>query len=172
AHEVGLVRNKVGMLDVSTLGKLAIRGPDAAAFLDRVYTMAHAKQPVGRVRYCLMLNDMGSIIDDGVAYRLSDSEFYVTATTGAVGRVVAEMLFLNAQWGMQVDIQDVTAAFAAINVTGPLARTVLEALDGDNDLSAESFPYLHGRTGVIAGCRSAQRRVGDECIAGSQTGYD
>src|SRR5690606_39363920 len=71
-----------------------------------------------------------------------------------------EMLLLNAQWGMQVDIQDVTAAFAAINVTGPLARTVLEALDGDIDLSAESFPYLHGRTGVIAGCPVRVMRIG------------
>ncbi|ODT84084.1 MAG: aminomethyltransferase [Pelagibacterium sp. SCN 64-44] len=160
AHEVRLVRNKVGMLDVSTLGKLAIRGPDAAAFLDRIYTMAHAKQPVGRVRYCLLLNEMGSIIDDGVAFRLSETEFYVTATTGAVGRVVTEMLFLNAQWGMKVDIQDVTAAFAAINVTGPLAREVLAALDGDIDLSPEGFPYLHGREGVIAGCPARVMRIG------------
>lgn len=160
ADEVGLARNKVAMLDVSTLGKLAIRGSDAAAFLDRVYTMAHLKQPVGRVRYCLMLNDMGSVIDDGVAFRLSETEFYVTATTGAVARVFAEMLFLNAQWGMQVDIQNVTAAFAAINVTGPSARAVLEALGGDIDLSAEAFPYLNGRTGVIAGCPARIMRIG------------
>lgn len=159
-HEVNLVRNKVGMLDVSTLGKLAIRGPDAGAFLDRIYTMAHAKQPVGRVRYCLMLNDMGSIIDDGVAFRLSDTEFYVTATTGAVARVFGEMLLLNAQWNMQVDIQDVTAAFAAINVTGPLARKVLETLDGNIDLSGENFPYLHGRVGVLGGCPVRVMRIG------------
>lgn len=160
ANEVNLVRTKVGMLDVSTLGKLAIRGPDAGAFLDRIYTMAHAKQPVGRVRYCLMLNDMGSIIDDGVAYRLSDTEFYVTATTGAVARVFSEMLFLNAQWNMKVDIQNVTAAFAAINVTGPLARKLLEALGSDIDLSAEGFPYLHGRNGVIGGCPARIMRIG------------
>src|SRR5690606_32253643 len=158
--EVDLVRNDVGMLDVSTLGKLAIRGPEAAAFIDRIYTMAHAKQPVGRVRYCLMLNDMGSIIDDGVAYRLPETAFSVTATTGAVARVFSEMLFLNAQWKMQVDIQNVTAAFAAINVTGPRARQALEALGGDIDLSAEGFPYLHGRSGVIAGCPVRIMRIG------------
>lgn len=158
--EVGLVRNQVGTLDVSTLGKLAIRGPDAAAFIDRIYTMAHLKQPVGRVRYCLMLNDMGSVIDDGVAYRLSENEFYVTATTGAVARVFTEMLFLNVQWGMRVDIQNVTAAFAAINVTGPSARKVLEALGGDIDLSSERFPYLNGREGVIGGCPARIMRIG------------
>jgi sarcosine oxidase, subunit alpha len=160
AEEVALVRNKAGMLDVSTLGKLAIRGPDAAAFLDRIYTMAHARQPVGRVRYCLMLNDMGSVIDDGVAFRLSENEFYVTATTGAVARVFSEMLFLNAKWGMQVDIQNITSAFAAINVTGPFARQVLEALGGDIDLSAEAFPYLNGRVGVIGGCPVRIMRIG------------
>jgi sarcosine oxidase subunit alpha len=160
AHEVNLVRNKVGMLDVSTLGKLAIRGPDAGLFLDRIYTMAHAKQPTGRVRYCLMLNDMGSIIDDGVAFRVSETEFYVTATTGAVARVFSEMLLLNAQWGMRVDIQNVTAAFAAINVTGPLARDVLEAMGGDIDLSAEAFPYLQGRVGMIGGCPVRVMRIG------------
>lgn len=160
AEEVALVRNAVGMLDVSTLGKLAIRGPDAAAFLDRIYTMAHAKQPVGRVRYCLMLNDMGSVIDDGVAYRISENEFYVTATTGAVARVFSEMMFLNAKWGMQVDIQNITAAFAAINVTGPSARKVLEALVSDIDLSPEGFPYLNGRVGVIGGCPVRIMRIG------------
>ncbi|BCG71742.1 aminomethyltransferase [Mesorhizobium sp. 113-1-2] len=160
SDEVTLVRNKVGMLDVSTLGKLAIRGPDAAAFLDRIYTMAHARQPVGRVRYCLMLNDMGSVIDDGVAFRLSESEFYVTATTGAVARVFTDMLFANTQWGMRVDIQNVTAAFAAINVTGPSARKVLEALGGDIDLSPDGFPYLNGRGGVIGGCPVRIMRIG------------
>ncbi|MEZ2331373.1 2Fe-2S iron-sulfur cluster-binding protein [Mesorhizobium sp. RCC_202] len=160
ADEVTLVRKRAGMLDVSTLGKLAIRSLDAAAFVDRIYTMAHLKQPVGRVRYCLMLNDMGSVIDDGVAYRLSETEFYVTATTGAVARVFSEMLFLNAQWRMQVDIQNVTAAFAAINVTGPSARKVLEALGSDIDLASEAFPYLNGRTGVIGGCPVRIMRIG------------
>lgn len=160
SDEVKLVRDKVGTLDVSTLGKLAIRGADAGAFLDRIYTMAHARQPVGRVRYCLMLNDMGSVIDDGVAFRLSETEFYVTATTGAVARVFTEMVFLNTQWGMRVDIQNVTAAFAAINVTGPSARKVLEALGGDIDLSAAGFPYLNGRSGVIGGCPAHIMRIG------------
>ncbi|TIM59457.1 MAG: aminomethyltransferase, partial [Mesorhizobium sp.] len=106
-EEIAAVRNGVGMLDVSTLGKLEIRGPDAGAFLDRMYTMAHANQRVGRVRYCLMLNEMGTVIDDGVAYRLADDLFYVTATTGAVARVQADMLFWNAQWRLKVDVLNV-----------------------------------------------------------------
>lgn len=160
AAEVRQVREHVGMLDVSTLGKLAIRGRDAARFIDRVYTMAHEKQPVGRVRYCLMLNDMGSVIDDGVAYRMAEDDFYVTATTGAVDRVFSEMSLLNAQWRMQVDIQNVTAAFAGINVTGPKARQVLQRLAGDIDLDPQAFGYLEGRSGTIAGCPVRIMRIG------------
>lgn len=160
ADEVRLVRDGAGMLDVSTLGKIMLRGPDAGAFLDRIYTMAHAGQPVGRVRYCLMLNDMGSVIDDGVAFREGQDSFYVTATTGAVDRVFAEMSLQNAQWRMQVDIQNVTSAFAAINLTGPSARAVLERLGGDIALGASDFAFLDGRRGTIGGHPVRALRIG------------
>lgn len=158
--EVAAVREAVGVLDVSTLGKLEVRGPDAGAFLDRIYTMAHANQPVGRVRYCLMLNEMGAIMDDGVAYRMADDCFYVTATTGAVARVYADMTFWNAQWRMNVDVVNLTAAFSGLNITGPKARAVVDALDGDIDFSAEGFPYLNGRQGVVAGIPTRAMRIG------------
>lgn len=159
-REIRLVREAVGMLDVSTLGKLELRGKDAAAFLDRIYTMAHAKQPVGRVRYCLALNEMGSILDDGVAYRLAEDHFYVTATTGAVERLYAEMMLQKTIWGMEVDIQNVTAAFAAINLTGPHARGVLQRLPGSIDFTREGFAYLDGRSGNLAGCPVRAMRIG------------
>ncbi|TIP40729.1 MAG: FAD-dependent oxidoreductase, partial [Mesorhizobium sp.] len=150
-EEILAVREGVGLLDVSTLGKLEIRGPDAGEFLDRLYTMAHANQPVGRVRYCLMLNEMGSVIDDGVAYRMAQDQFYVTATTGAVARVYADMLFWNAEWRLEVDVLNLTGAFSGLNVTGPKARQVLEALQSDIDFSRDAFPYLSGREGMVAG---------------------
>ena len=81
--EVRAVRDAVGLIDVSTLGGLDIRGPDAADFIDRMYTWAYEKQPVGRARYVLMTDQTGVIIDDGVACRLHDRHFYVTATTSA-----------------------------------------------------------------------------------------
>ncbi|WP_192255926.1 2Fe-2S iron-sulfur cluster-binding protein [Mesorhizobium caraganae] len=158
--EIMAVREGVGLLDVSTLGKLELRGPDAGEFLDRLYTMAHANQPVGRVRYCLMLNEKGSVVDDGVAYRLADDRFYVTATTGAVARVYADMLFWNAQWRLKVDVLNLTGAFCGLNVTGPKARSVLEALSGDIDFSREAFPYLSGREGVVAGVPVRVMRIG------------
>ncbi|SIS90184.1 2Fe-2S iron-sulfur cluster-binding protein [Paracoccus saliphilus] len=160
AREVRSVREDVAMLDVSTLGKLAVRGPEAAAFLDRIYTMSHGKQPVGRVRYCLMLNEMGSVVDDGVAYRMAEDDFYVTATTGAVDRVFSDMSWWRTQWRMDVDIQNITAAFAGINVTGPRAREVLKSLEGDVELDRDSFGFLEGRSGVIAGCPVRIMRIG------------
>ncbi|MDJ1006283.1 MAG: 2Fe-2S iron-sulfur cluster-binding protein [Paracoccaceae bacterium] len=158
--EVRAVRDGVGVLDVSTLGTLEVRGPDASAFLDRLYTMAHATQPVGKVRYCLMLNEMGTVIDDGVAYRLAEDRFYVTATTGAVPRVYADMAFWNAQWRLDVDVVNLTAGFAGFNITGPFARDVVAALDGDIDFSAEAFPYLTGRSGQVAGVPVHAMRIG------------
>jgi sarcosine oxidase subunit alpha len=158
--EVGWVRGNVGLLDVSTLGKLEIRGPDAGAFLDRLYTMSHADQPVGRVRYCLMLNEMATVIDDGVAFRLAEDVYYVTATTGAVARVFADMAFWNAQWRMRVDVLNLTSAFGALNITGPQARALLQALPGDIDFGRESFRYLDGRQGRVAGVPVRAMRIG------------
>ncbi len=158
--EVKAVRNGVAMLDVSTLGKMAVRGPDAGAFLDRFYTMLHSSQPVGKVRYCLMLNEMGSVVDDGVAFRLAPDHYHVTTTTGAAARVHAQMTWWNAQWKLDVDIQNVTGAFAGINVTGPLARDALSALDGDIDFSRAAFGFLDGRSGTLAGSPVLAMRIG------------
>jgi len=157
---VRLVREAAGLLDVSTLGKIELRGPDAGAFLDRLYTMAHAGQPVGRVRYCLMLNEMGTVIDDGVAFRMAEDRYYVTATTGAVARVHADMLFWNAQWRMDVDVLNMTGAFAALNLTGPGARAILARLSDDIDMSAAGFAYMNGRVGRVAGVPVRAMRIG------------
>ncbi|MGX1741180.1 glycine cleavage T C-terminal barrel domain-containing protein [Bosea sp. NPDC055353] len=157
--EVKLVRERVGMLDVSTLGKIELRGPDAGLLLDRFCSMSYAKQPIGKVRYCLTLNEMGTVIDDGVAFRMANDQYYVTATTGGVDRIYADMCWQNAQWGLDVDIHNVTAGFAAFNLTGPLARKVLEAVGG-MDVSPEAFSFLAGRVGTVAGCPVRIMRIG------------
>ena len=154
------VREGVGMIDVSTLGGLEIRGPDAAEFLNRVYTFAYLKQPTGRARYALMTNEAGAIIDDGVACRFRDDHFYVTATTGGAERVYLTMLWWNAQWRLNVDISNVTAAYAAVNLAGPKARDVLAKVTDDVDLSAEAFPYMGLREGHVAGTPARFIRIG------------
>ncbi|WP_240499540.1 MULTISPECIES: 2Fe-2S iron-sulfur cluster-binding protein [Cobetia] len=143
------VRNGVGLIDVSTLGGIELRGPDAAELLNRLYTFAFLKQPVGRTRYATMANEQGVIIDDGVSCRLGEEHFYVTATTSGVDRVYQQMLKWNAQWRLDVDITNVTAAYCAVNLAGPKAREVLSKVCRDIDLSPQAFPYLELRTGHL-----------------------
>ncbi|WP_060537591.1 2Fe-2S iron-sulfur cluster-binding protein [Pseudomonas sp. NBRC 111125] len=154
------VRRKVGIIDVSTLGGLDVRGPDAAELLNRMYTFAFLKQPVGRSRYALMTNEHGVVIDDGVCARFAENHFYVTATTSGVDRIYQQMLKWNAQWRLNVDIANVTAAISAVNVAGPDSRKVLEKVCSDLDLSAEGFPYLGVRLRTVAGIKARLLRVG------------
>lgn len=160
ALEAEQVRNKVGLIDISTLGGLEIRGPDAAEFLNRMYTFAFLKQPVGKTRYAVLTSEQGVVIDDGVACRIAEDHFYVTATTSGVDSVYADMTKWNAQWRLEVDIYNVTSAFSALNLAGPDARKVLAKLVTELDLSAEAFPYLAYREGKVAGIPARILRVG------------
>ena len=160
AEEAAAVRTGVGLIDVSTLGKIELRGPDAAAFLDRIYVTPHARQPVGRSRYALLLDDSGSIVDDGVACRFAEDQLYVTATTGQADATYRLLTWFNAQWGMDVDITNLTGAFAAVNIAGPSARRALAPLVEGVDLSAEAFPYLALRLGRVGGIPARLLRVG------------
>jgi sarcosine oxidase subunit alpha len=159
-EEVLNVRNNAGLIDVSTLGGLDVRGPDAAEFLDRMYTFTYAKLPVGRSRYVLMTDQAGAIIDDGVACRFHGEHFYVTATTSGVDGVYRTMLFWNAQWRLNVDVANVTAAYAGVNIAGPRSREVLQTLCSDIDLSPAAFPYLGVRLATVAGVPCRLLRVG------------
>jgi sarcosine oxidase subunit alpha len=159
-REVLQVRRGVGLIDVSTLGGIDVRGPDAAEFLNRIYTFAYKKQATGTVRYALMTNEAGVVIDDGVACRLGEEHFYVTATTGGVERVFRAMLQWNARWRLDVSLANVTSAYCGVNIVGPESRSVLAALVDDLELSAAAFPYLAVREGGIAGIPARILRVG------------
>jgi len=158
--EVTNVRNNVGLIDVSTLGGLEVRGPDAAEFLNRFYTFAFAKQVVGTARYALLTNEAGVVIDDGVACRLHEHHYYVTATTGGVGRVFQSMLKWNAQWGLDVDIANATSAWCGVNIAGPNARKVLTKVCSDVALEGDTFPYMGVREGTVAEIPARLIRVG------------
>ncbi len=159
-EEAQHVRSKVGVIDVSTLGGIEVRGPDAAEFMNRIYTFAFLKQPVGRTRYAVFTNEQGVVVDDGVASRLAEDHFYVSTTTSGADAVYREMTRWNAQWRLDVDIYNVTSAFSAVNVAGPDARKVMEQLVQDVDLSPEGFPYLAYREGTIGGIPARMMRVG------------
>ena len=154
------VRGGVGMIDVSTLGSLEIRGPDVAEFMERMYTFAYVKQPVGRARYVLMTDVSGVIVDDGIACRMAADHFYVTATTTGAQAVYTEMLWYNAQWRLAVDVTNVTAALCGVNVAGPGSRAALAEVCDDVDLGARAFPYMGVREGTVAGIPARILRVG------------
>ena len=121
------VHDAVGVIDVSTLGKLLVAGPDAAAFLERLYPNRFADLAVGRVRYGVLSTDAGRIMDDGTIGRLGEEQFYVTTTSTGADGVLGWFEWWNAVWRMDVEIVNVTGALAAINVAGPRSRELLVA---------------------------------------------
>ena len=135
-------------------------GRDAAEFLNRMYTFAYVRQPVGRSRYLMMCDETGAIVDDGVTCRFHERHFYVTTTSSGASNVYREMLWWNAQWRLAIDISDVTNAYAAVNLAGPDARKVLEQLTDDIDLSLDGFPYMDVRTGHVGGVPARLLRIG------------
>ena len=158
-EEAAAVRTGVGVIDVGTLGKMEIAGPDAAAFLERIYTGRFANMKVGMTRYALMLDEAGVIIDDGVVARLGEDRFYFTTTTTGSANVYREMTRLNTIWGMHVGIVNATGAYAAVNLAGPSSRDSLAGLT-NLDLSPEAFPYLGVREAEVAGVPARLLRVG------------
>jgi|TARA_R100000988_G_C3961878_1_gene146655 sarcosine oxidase subunit alpha len=154
------VRQGVGLIDISTLGGIELYGPDAAEFMNRIYTFAFLKQPLGKTRYVVLTNEQGVVIDDGVACRFSDEHYYVSATTTGVDRVFQEMLRWNAQWRLDVEIVNATSAFAAVNIAGPRSREVLQKVVNGIDLSPGAFPYLACRQGIVADIPARLMRVG------------
>jgi sarcosine oxidase subunit alpha len=157
--EVHAVRSSVGLIDVGTLGKIEVYGPDSPELLDRVYTGRFSDLKVGMTRYGLMLDESGVIIDDGVIARLGEELYYFTTTTGGSATVFRELLRLNALWGLDCTLVNVTGHRAAFNFAGPLSRDILQELT-DVDLRDEAFPYLAVRSGQVAGAAARLMRVG------------
>ncbi len=158
--EVRAVREAVGLIDVSTLGKLRFTGPGAGALLDRIYATAMAGLKPGRARYGVMCNDEGVVLDDGVAARLGDDEWYVTTTTsGASAMFESIQWWMQSGWGEGVHLTDVSEAYAAFNLAGPRSRAVLQALT-TADISNAAFPYMAVREMEVAGVACRVLRIG------------
>ena len=169
-REARHVREAVGVVDVSTLGKIELAGADAAEFLERMYVNRWRSLPVGRSRYGLMLREDGHVLDDGTTTRLGERRYYMTTTTGEARRVLRH-LELHAQtvWpGLDVRIVDVTDQWAAMALAGPRSREVLAAAvdgaggagrgggsgvggGGNGRAAVEALPYLGALETTIAG---------------------
>jgi sarcosine oxidase subunit alpha len=153
------VHETIGVIDVSTLGKILVRGPEAGAFLDRIYTNRFSDLKPGRIRYGIVETDAGRIMDDGTIARLDDETFYVTTTSTGVGGVLQWFGWWNAVWGLDVEITDITGALAAVNVAGPRARELMAGLT-DLDVSNEGIKYLDAVQGHVAGVPCLVLRIG------------
>ncbi|MCP4326919.1 MAG: sarcosine oxidase subunit alpha family protein [Alphaproteobacteria bacterium] len=147
------VRASVGMVDVSTLGKIDVQGPDAATFLDRVYCNGFAKLPVGRARYGLMLRDDGIVFDDGTTWRLSETQYLLTTTTANAGPVMAQLEFLlQTAWPeLRVALTSTSDQWAGLAIAGPNSRAVLAAAMPDHDFANEAFPFMAVQVAVLDG---------------------
>lgn len=161
AREVLAVRKSAGLFDASPLGKIEVEGPDAARFLDAFYVNNVRTLGVGRVRYGLMLNENGVIIDDGTIARLNEQHYVITTTSGGAARVGAWLdEWRQCEWpDQEVVVTPVTTQWATVAVAGPKAREVLARLGTDIDLAPAAFPHLHVRTGTLAGVPTRIVRV-------------
>jgi methylglutamate dehydrogenase subunit C len=159
-REVETTRQKVGVCDVSTLGKIDLQGPDVGKFLDRVYTGTFSSLPVGKVRYGLMLREDGFVQDDGTTARLSDNRWLMTTTTAGAGKVMAHLEFCHQVLWPELDLAftSVTEQWAQYSIAGPQARAVLRKLvDPQFDISNDGFPYM--ACGDISVCGGIPARL-------------
>ena len=154
-------RNAVAIMDASTLGKVDIQGPDAAEFLNRIYTNAWLKLGVGKCRYGLMLDENGMVMDDGVTTRLDENHFLMTTTTGGAARVMTWLeRWLQTEWpDLRVYLTSVTEHFATAAVVGPKSRAVLQAVSEGVDFSPATFPFMSFREGMVAGVPARIMRI-------------
>ena len=159
AGEVRAVHEGLGAIDVSTLGKILVEGPDSVELLERLYPNRFADLKPGRIRYGVLTTDGGRIFDDGTIGRLGGDLFYVTTTSTGADSVCEWFEWWNAVWGYDVEIVNVTGALAALNVAGPGARDALASLT-DADVSNDAFKYLDAKEIVVAGVPCLALRIG------------
>ena len=143
-REAKNVRDKVGICDVTTLGKIDVKGPDAAEFLNRVYTNAWMKLPIGKARYGVMLREDGIVMDDGTTTRISDNHYHMTTTTAQAANVLSHLeYYLQIVWpDLNVNVVSTTEQWAGAALAGPKSRDVLAKLFPSLDVSNEALPFM------------------------------
>ncbi|MDC0215722.1 sarcosine oxidase subunit alpha family protein [Candidatus Pelagibacter sp.] len=143
-RESKAARESIGILDASTLGKIDIQGTDASEFLNRVYTNAWSKLPIGKCRYGLMLNEDGMVYDDGVTTRLGENHYLMTTTTGGAANVLGKLEdFLQTEWPeLDVYLTSVTDHYATASLCGPNSKKLLSKIIPDLNLSDKNFPHM------------------------------
>jgi len=152
-REATNVRNNVGLCDVTSLGKIDIKGKDSAEFLNRVYTNAWMKLPIGKARYGVMLREDGIVFDDGTTTRISENHFHMTTTTAQAVNVLAHLeYYLQVVWPkLDVSVLSTTEQWAGAALAGPNSRNLLEKLFPNKDVSNEALPFMGYTEGDLLG---------------------
>ena len=158
-QEYEAVRRRVGIIDVSTLGKLSLTGRDGGRLLDKVYTHRFSDLKPGRVRYAVLCDESGVMLDDGTISRQSEDEYFITTTTGNLDFVEQWLAWWLAGSGLDARVTNLTSSLAAVNLAGPNAREVLSSLTAC-ELSNAAFPYMACRSAEIAGVSAVLLRIG------------
>ncbi len=153
ARESLAVRNSVGLMDASTLGKIDACGPDVVEFLERIYTHDVGRMKVGRCAYGIMLGEDGMLMDDGVLARLGEQRFHLTTTTGGAASVLNWLeKWLQTEWPeLRVYLTSLTEQYSTFALAGPDSRKVLDKLGCDIPLDRDSFPFMNVRPAMLAG---------------------
>ena len=158
-QECEAVHDRVGLIDVSSLGKFRVTGSQSVALLERLYPSKLGDLKIGRIRYGAMLNDQGVILDDGTICRLGEEEFFVTTTTGGTSAMDQWIKWWLADWRLDARIINVSGGYAAVNLAGPRSREVMQRVT-DLDVSKEALPYLMSARGELAGVPVLILRIG------------
>jgi len=160
-REAKNVRQNVGVCDVTTLGKIDIKGPDSAEFLNRVYTNAWLKLPVGKARYGVMLREDGIVMDDGTTTRISENHYHMTTTTAQAANVLSHLeYYLQLVWpDLNVNVVSSTEQWAGAAIAGPKSRNLLQKLFPDLDVSNEGLPFMGYAEGNLFGVNAKIYRI-------------
>ena len=160
-REAENVRKNVGVCDVTTLGKIDVKGPDAAEFLNRVYTNAWLKLPVGKARYGVMLREDGVVMDDGTTTRISENHYHMTTTTAQAANVLSHLeYYLQVVWpNLKVNVVSTTEQWAGAAVAGPNSRSLLSKLFPNIDVSNEALPFMGYVEGDLFGVKARVFRI-------------
>ena len=160
-REAENVRKNVGVCDVTTLGKIDVKGPDASEFLNRVYTNAWLKLPIGKARYGVMLREDGIVMDDGTTTRISEHHYHMTTTTAQAANVLSHLeYYLQVVWpDLNVNVVSTTEQWAGAAIAGPNSRKLLEKLFPNSDVSNEGLPFMGYLEGDLFGVKARIFRI-------------
>ena len=150
-REAKTTRNSIGMVDVSTLGKILIQGNDASLFVDRLYINTFDKLKIGKAKYGIMLRDDGFVLDDGTTWRINENEYFMTTTTAQASKVMSFMEeLLQFRWpNLDVHLTSVSDNWGAFSIAGPKTREILAKIFTKINFSKDSFPPMMIKEGTL-----------------------